>query len=114
MSAKARQIRGLWYVVTHNKGHRLPKKCFGKDRAAATEAARQINITIKLGELGIQPKVEPLTLRQFGDEYMERPSETPRKPTTVKQYKRFLRVHIYPVLGAKKVGDITRDDVLNF
>lgn len=113
MAAKARKIRGIWYVITHDKGRRLPKKSFGADGPAAKEAARQINLVIKLGELHITPKAEPITFKAFASAFLARPGEKPKKPVTIENYARQLRVHVYPVIGDTFVGDITRQQILD-
>jgi len=59
-----------------------------------------------------KPVVKPArlpTLKQYAADWMER---TPHRPTTRTGYERYLRIWILPVLGSKRLDDVTRQAVI--
>jgi integrase len=52
------------------------------------------------------------TVSDLGERFLKEHADTKRKPATAKQYRRLLDLFIGPSFGRKKVGDVTRQDVM--
>ena len=58
-------------------------------------------------------KAQP-TFAQFADRYLAEYAAAHKKPRTIEEDRRNLRLHITPALGKKLIGEITRTDVTRF
>ncbi len=58
-------------------------------------------------------KAQP-TFAQFAERYLTEYAAAHKKPRTIEEDRRNLRLHLIPFLGAKKVGGITRSDAARF
>jgi integrase len=56
-------------------------------------------------------KVAP-TVADLGERFLKEHADTKRKPATAKQYRRLLDQFILPMLGRKKVADVSRQDIM--
>ena len=59
------------------------------------------------------PRRGAITVREYGEDVFL-PSMLHLRPNSVDTYTSHLRNHVYPALGARRIGSITRTDVQSF
>jgi integrase len=112
MGVKARERpkgSGVWWVFINHQGKRKAKK-IGNDEGRAHEVAEKIKAKMVLGELGIE-KIQPdcPTFREYAEMWLKLPHD--RKESTMDSYRDNLRLHVYPVLGKRRLDEIKRKDL---
>jgi integrase len=94
----------------------------GVDVCTLAEAREKAAAIRKLEHEGKDPKVErraarldqdraKITFRQVAEDFVET-RLAHKQPSTIKQYRMWLRIHILPKIGDMLTGEITRDDIL--
>jgi integrase len=107
----------LYYARYSRNGQRFTVP-IGRHGAITCETARRAAKKV-MGEVALggnpagdrKEARESLTLAEFSDLYVEDYAEVLKKPSSVTNDRIYLRVHIKPALGAKKVAGVTRQDV---
>ena len=122
MSAKVRQIRGAWWVVTHFQGGRR-KKRLGPTKAhkrQAEEIARKINGAIALGTFAVEePERVALPFSEYAESWLWREVQLPTErnlegalaPSTGELHTRHVRSYLKPFLGDRDLREIGVGDV---
>ncbi len=113
MGVKIRQKTkgGPWWVFLNHQGKRK-SKCVG-DKQTAEAVAKELRKRIAKGDFGLTEK-EPLTFQAYADKWITTTVPATCKPSTASDYEGLLKNHILPVLGCKKVTEITRLMVRDF
>lgn len=115
MSVKIRKRKSTWWIFVNHNGQRKAKQV--GTRAAAEEVKRELEARLALGDVGCLQSKTASAVQTFGDyadQWLIRYAKIECKSSTVRSYEQLLRVHIKPRFGAKRITDITRDDVKNF
>ena len=100
---------GEWWVFISHHGKRKSKK-IGKDKRLAREVAEKIKAKLVLNELTIEKINQKCpTFKEYAEMWLSLPSE--RKETTQKNYKHYLKNHVYPQIGNISVDKIRRKDL---
>jgi len=100
---------GVWWVFISHNGRRTSRKV-GSEKAAL-EVARKIEAKLILGKPAFQDKPPVPTLQRYYETY-EKPSLSGSvRGTTGRIYRTAFELHILPVLGSKRLDEITRLDV---
>src|SRR2546430_962151 len=115
MGVKIRKRRGKWYLFLDYHGRRKAK-CFGTSRQVAEQVKRQLEAKLTLGDLGFFSEREPAaqTFDEYSSGWLKRYAELECKPSTAHSYEQLLRLHVRPRFGAKKLTEITRDEIKQF
>jgi len=101
---------GVWWVFISHGGRRTSRKV-GSEKAAL-EVARKIEAKLTLGEAFLQEKKPSVpTLEQYYETYEKPYLEVAVRDTTLRIYNTALQIHVLPVLGNKRLDEITRLDV---
>ena len=113
MGVKVREkIKGSdkWWVFVAHNGKRTSRKV-GSEKAAL-EVARKIEAKLTLGETFLQEKKAPVpTLEQYYETYEKPYLKVAVRDTTRRIYTTALQMHVLPVLGNKRLDEITRLDI---
>lgn len=102
----------FWIFVNHN-GKRTSKK-IGTDEDAANEVARKIEAKLVLGEFNFEKEKPVQTFKEYAKGFISGFSKINHKPSTHESYKSALDIHIYPVLGSKRLDEIRKKDIKAF
>lgn len=107
---KVTRRRDAWVVDYYDFGKRrvkvFPSKRDAEDFAGATRKSQKQRV---------RPTVDAhITLRDFAPIFLDRCRGLDIRPRTVERYESALRVHILPVLGAKRVRELDRPTVEAF
>lgn len=83
---------------------------------AKSEKARGIFIPPALRRKEIRDdakrrRIEAVTISEWADDWLKRLADAGRSPGTTRSYRSTLDVHILPVIGSKKLIDVTPDDI---
>lgn len=115
MGVKVREKKkGEWWIFIAHNGVRKSKK-IGKDKKLALEAAKKIEAKLALGDMGaLEKKISIPTFKQYSEQWLETYGMTAIKDSTLADYKRELKNHIWPVFGQQTLDAITRADVKQF
>ncbi len=111
MAVKVKQHKGKWWVFIDHKGKRKAK-CVGSKQAAET-AAKKIEAKLTLGDFSLLEENKPQspTLSAYATQWVRTYAAVHCKPATVFNYERDYRLHVAPVLGEKRLTEISRQDV---
>jgi integrase len=109
MGVRVRQKEGKWYVFINHRGRRKAK-CVG-DKRAAEEVKRKIEAKLTLGDFKLN---EPPPLPTFGDYtecWLGTYAQIHCRETTADNYRRLLRHHVLPLIGATQFDRVTRENI---
>ena len=107
MAVKVRQRNGAWWIYIDHHGKRKAKKIGSK--AAAEQVKRRLEREIALGGFGIGDATIP-KLQDYAATWMAF-IRARYRPSTAANYQGDLNLHILPLIGAKRLDEITRQDV---
>lgn len=99
---------GVWWVFVNHKNQRTSKRV-GSEKAAR-KVAEQLEAHLVLGSLDLGNKDIP-TLKTYSEEWLEKVVKLSRKHATHRAYKIIMDVHVNPVLGSRRLDEITPKDV---
>jgi len=99
-----------WWVFINHQGKRKAKLV--GDKKAAEKLASLIREKLKKNELKIEDAGVP-TFEEYATEWLEGYVKTSLKDTTYCGYEISLRVHIFPLVGKKRLNEVSRPDVKN-
>jgi integrase len=109
------------YVVHYRAGGRLRRYKIGVHGPVTAENARtealKILSKVKDGEDPARQRGEDrkaLTMKQFGESFLEKYVALHLKQTTRAEYRRSVELFINPKFGSRRVADITRGDIADF
>ncbi len=97
---------GVYWLFINHQGKRKSKK-IGKDESLANEVAEKIKAKLLLGELKVEninktsPAFEP-----YAKTWLALPHDW--KESTRDEYRRKLRLHVFPVIGKLQVDEIDK------
>ena len=97
---------GTWWLFIDHQGRRKSKK-IGRDKDLAMEVAKKIEAKLVLGEIGLKKPDAP-KFKEYAEMWLNLPHDW--KTSTRDSYKLNLRLHIYPVLGKRRLDRIRRKD----
>lgn len=112
MGVKIKKRNGAWWVFIHYRGQRKAKRV-GTKKAAELVALR---IQARLAEGDARPLKSvddgpgPITFKAYATAWLANHAEQACKFSTVRIYKANLQRHVFPVLGAKRLGSLNRAD----
>ncbi len=108
MGVKVRQKDGAWWVFINHQGRRKAKKV--GDRKAAHVVAEKLQAKLALGDLSALENGPPSpTLQEYAECWLA--SQIHLKLITLKNYRRSLVNHVFPVLGHTTLPAITRQAI---
>jgi integrase len=107
-TTQAGEQREAWIVVYSHNGKRHIETFARKKDADARHA--EVKVDMKAG-VHVAPS-KSITLKEAGDNWLET-AEHELERTTVDQYRQHLNFHLVPLIGARKLTDITTDVVLD-
>ncbi len=107
MGVRVRKKDGKWYVFITHKGKRKAKKI--GDRKTAEEVARRVRAKLAAGTFALEQQGP--TLKEQAERWLATYARVHCEESTVENYELALRKHILPVLGQKRLRDITRQDL---
>ncbi len=107
MGVRVRKKDGSWYVFITHKGKRKAKKI--GDRKTAEELARQLRAKLAAGAFPLERQGP--TLKEQAERWLATYARVHCEESTVENYELAFRKHILPVLGQKRLRDITRQDL---
>ena len=112
MGVKIHKRGGKWYVFVSYHGRRKAR-CIGTSRQVAEEVRRQLEAQLTLGDLGFLAEKEDQvpTFGAYADEWMKNYTRVECKTSTADGYEGVLRQYLRPRFGAKRLGEISRDDI---
>jgi hypothetical protein len=121
MGVKVRQRKDKpgWWVFIHHQGRRT-KKCFGEGRPgekAAKAFAEKLSARLKWAEASgeaialSQPDKQIPTLKDYLTEWLKNYADAHCKPSTASGYRTVIEHHIIPLLGKRRLHEVTRTDV---
>lgn len=100
---------GIWWILIDHQGKRKAKK-IGRDKRLAREVAKKIEAKLVLGQMGIEKEEIPCpTFREYAEVWLALPHKW--KESTLIEYRRNLKKHVYPDIGNQKVKEIRRKDL---
>jgi integrase len=106
-----RKRRGVWAVDAYVAGRRVVKTY--QTKREAEDALARVRAVSR--PKGFRPRVDPfITLADFVPRFLSFCEQQEAVSTTVSRYRRQFDNHITPVLGHKKIRDLTRADVRSF
>jgi len=106
------QGSGIFWIFINHQGKRKSKK-IGKDKDLTNEVAEKIKAKLVLGEFNIEQIEEPCpTFKECAELWLSLPHDW--KESTRENYVFNLKLHIYPVLGKRRVDEIKRKDLKAF
>jgi integrase len=112
VGVKIKKRNGAWWVFIHYRGQRKAKRV-GTKKAAELVALR---IQARLAEGDARPLKSvddgpgPITFKAYATAWLANHAEQACKFSTVRIYKANLQRHVFPVLGAKRLGSLNRAD----
>ncbi|MBB5830532.1 site-specific integrase [Brachybacterium aquaticum] len=101
---------GAAYVLTP-EGTRKRKAVYGKTRKEAYDKLAALQ---EKSRAGIAATPGRLTVKAFLETWMRDVQEARLSPATYQTYEGYIRNHLVPVLGAKRLGQLTAADVRAF
>src|SRR5262249_42005316 len=106
MSVRVRFHRGAWWVFVAHRNKRKSKRI--GDKETAPTVAKRIRERLALGDLTLLGS-DTESFKVYASRWLA-DGEGARKASTHRYYKFNLSLHIYPVLGDRPVGAISRGD----
>jgi integrase len=115
VTVRQRKDKRGWWAFIHHKGQRT-KRRFETEREAR-HFAELLSAKLKLGELngetiqfsGNCPQMP--TVETYLADWTRTYAEVHCKPTTAKGYRVMIARHLLPVLGGRKLNEVTRADI---
>jgi len=104
---------GEWWVFINHQGKRKAKK-IGRDKRTAQEVAKKIEARLALGEFFLDDKKEVPTFKHYAKKWFTGYGESKLKSSTLTIYGFYLKKHVFPIFGDKKIDSITRPDIKDF
>jgi integrase len=104
---------GEWWIFINHNGRRKSKKV-GRDKKTAIDAAKKIEAKLTLKDFDLtddSDRTETLDFKTYATIWLENYVKPLRRKTTYERYRSLLKIHVFPVLGAKKVDEIRRSDI---
>jgi integrase len=105
MGVKVRFHKGAWWLFIDHQGHRKSKKI--GDRETAHDVARAVRDKLARGDLGLFNDKSTETFAAYAQRWLDTPASA-RKASTQRFYAFNVKLHLVPVLGTTRIGDITR------
>jgi integrase len=103
---------GIFWVFINHNGKRKSKR-IGTDEGVANEVAEKIKAKLILGELKVETINQPSpTFKELAELWLALPHDW--KESTKESYESNLKLHVYPVLGKRRIDQITRKDLKAF
>jgi len=87
------------------------KSVYGKSRP---DVRSKMDEALGKAKKGIDLKGERQALEHFLSTWMEESAKPKLRPSTIKSYESYIRLHIVPALGNTTLGDLTAQDVQRF
>jgi integrase len=115
MGVTVNEWKGAWWLFVHHKGQRKRKRV-GKGREgkkAAELAATQIRARLASGDtspLYDTQASRPVSFEDYATRWLDNHAGQACKFSTARIYETNLRRHVFPVLGSKAVGALSRSD----
>src|SRR4051812_977432 len=106
MSVRVRYHRGAWWVFIAHRNRRKSKRV--GDKPTALEVAKKIRERLALGDLSLLGS-DTESFKIYAARWLT-DGEGSRKATTHRYYTFNLDLHIYPLLGDRPIGAVTRAD----
>lgn len=102
---------GVWWLFVNHKGRRTSRRV--GSLKAAEKAAEKIEAKLVLGE-GVERAKRPApTLVEFFERYRKTYLATATKAATRDIYRTAFDLHVLPELGARRIDEIQRSDVVD-
>jgi integrase len=106
MGVRVRYWKGSWWVFVNHRGRRKAKQI--GDHETALKVAKAIRERIARGDLQLGSSTDE-TFKTYAAEWLKG-SAGNLKASTIAFYTDNLRRHVYPLLGSRAIGSITRAD----
>jgi hypothetical protein len=106
---------GTWWAFIHDHGKRT-KRCF-RTEPEARQFAEVMSTRLKLatvsGEsVSLSPSHHPApTVREYVEGWLTTYAEAHCKPTTARGYRQLLTVHVFPLIGDRRLDQVARTDI---
>jgi len=105
---------GEWWLFIDYKGKRKAKK-FGRDKRKASDAAKQIEAKLVLGDFGLleAPASKKPTFEEYANIWLEDYIRPLRRQSTYERYGDMLKRHVFPTFGKIPIDEIKRSEIRN-
>ncbi len=106
---------GTWWAFIHDQGRRT-KRCF-RTESEARQFAEVMSVRLKLADVsGESVSLSPShhtapTVREYVEGWLTTYAEVHCKPTTAKGYRQLLTLHVYPLIGDRRLDQVARADI---
>src|SRR5262249_52698145 len=106
---------GTWWAFIHNHGRRT-KRCF-KTELEARQFAEVMSVRLKLADVSgesvclLRSSQTGPTVREYVEEWLSTYAEVHCKPATAKGYRKLLTLHVYPLIGDRRLDQVARADI---
>ena len=118
MGVKVRYRRGAWWVIVDHKRARKAKRIGSK--AAAELVAAKVQVALAEGRVAFpepeSPSAEgpskPIYFQEAAERWLATyPALASLRQSTIENYRRVLRIHVFPRFGAKSFVAVSREDI---
>jgi integrase len=109
MGVRVKEKDGSWWVFINHQAKRKAKKI--GDRKTALDVAKRLRAALASGTFNL--KSEGPTLQEQAEKWLAMYARVHCEPSTVQNYELALRKHVLPVLGHRRLREITREDLQN-
>ena len=106
---------GTWWAFIHDQGRRT-KRSFRTEQEAR-QFAEVMSVRLKLADVSGESvsllrsaQICP-TVREYVEGWLSTYAEVHCKPTTAKGYRQLLTLHVYPLIGNRRLDQVTRTDI---
>lgn len=105
---------GVWWIFIDHKGARKAVKVGSKE--VATAKAKEIDATLTLGKLNLNPPETPppVLFSDYAERFMGGHVEINLKHSTKVSYREALDRNVLPVFGKRPLHEITRTEIKDF
>lgn len=106
---------GTWWAFIHDQGRRT-KRCF-RTEPEARQFAEVMSVRLKLADVSgesvsLSPSPHPApTVREYVEGWLTTYAEVHCKPTTAKGYRQLLTLHVYPLIGDRRLDQVARAEI---
>ena len=106
---------GTWWAFIHDQGRRT-KRCF-RTEPEARQFAEVMSVRLKLADVSgesvsLSPSHHPTpTVCEYVEGWLTTYAEVHCKPTTAKGYRQLLTLHVYPLIGDRRLDQVARADI---
>jgi len=107
MGVSVRFHRGAWWIFVRHAGRRRAKRI--GDRETALRVARALREKLARGELALPATTDQQTLKAYAEAWLLTAAKS-LKASTLTFYRGHLDQHVFPALGSRPVGSLTRQD----